>query len=440
MSRLLDWFQKRVIDYAGRNPIPVSISVAAALGATYAAEQQFEHTNFCKRLWVAAHLAQRTYFETESVHLHNPSLHNAFQFSLSRDMSQHDEQIDVIAGSMGIGKTTETKFQLNGRRGVVYVDLHKLADDLDDQQRASAVNNLVLQAISFRKHPKGDLQEACAVYADVSRLLVRLGLDPTCLVLDGANEAVTLKPGKKPKSGLLKLLCVTVSPAGRVLCLSSGFSALSMDQVSHVGARVRIMLGEPVRDDDALLTWSGRTFPNWTEQQRSSAVQTLNGNFGDYKEVSKTQVQNQLPFSDALCRLQQKKYKALRDDALGFRKAPTPNTPRNDLGFILERFRVVQEITSSPSKRIYGGEPAIDFLVEKGVLSPQSDGIVADSRIKQAAMERLVKSPFVRTRVEQVELLLAGPTGGWFQSGTSGWNQKLAELEAKARREFGTED
>ena len=142
--------------------------------------------------------------------------------------------------------------------------------------------------------------------------------------------------------------------------------------------------------------------------------------------------------SGALCRLQQDTYTALRDGALGFAKAPTSDTPRDELRATLERFRVVQVLTSSPSKRITWREPAVDFLVEKGVLSPQFNGIVANSRIKQSAMEQLVKSPFVRTRVEQIELLLAGPTpskGGWFQSG-SGWHQKLEELEAKARREF----
>ena len=183
------------------------------------------------------------------------------------------------------------------------------------------------------------------------RVVVLVSLFSVSDVLFVYLQAVTLKPGKKPKSGLLELLCVEVSPAGRVLLLSSGFSALSLNQgvylffslclsshllsslpihfgfypvseflllffsnsiclccvfdlsiyfymsVSHVGARVQIMLGEPVRDDAALLKWSGRTFPNWTEQQRYSAVQTLNGNFGDYKTVSNIQVQNQLPFS-----------------------------------------------------------------------------------------------------------------------------------------------
>jgi hypothetical protein len=147
-------------------------------------------------------------------------------------------------------------------------------------------------------------------------------------------------------------------------------------------------------------------------------------------------------FSDALCQLQQNVYINLRDKSLGFRKAPTSDTPRDELRASLERYRVIQELTSSPSKRITWSEPAVNYLVEKNMLCPRFDGIVADSRIKEQAMERLVKSPFVSTRVEQIKLLLAGPTrrkGGWFQSaddGTSSWNQKLEDLEAKARREF----
>jgi hypothetical protein len=67
--------------------------------------------------------------------------------------------------------------------------------------------------------------------------------------------------------------------------------------VSHVGARVQITLGEPVHDDIALLKWAHSTYPKWTEQQRHSAVQALNGNFGDYGKVSDMQANKKLPFS-----------------------------------------------------------------------------------------------------------------------------------------------
>ena len=143
-------FRARVFDYATRNPIHVAVATAASLGATYAAEQQFERTKLCKKIWVAGNLVQRIYFGTEPVHLDNPSLYNAVFECVNRDLSRPHEQIDVIAGSMGIGKTAEAKSQLNGRRGVVYVDLHKVSDDLDDQQRVSSVKDLVFRAISFR--------------------------------------------------------------------------------------------------------------------------------------------------------------------------------------------------------------------------------------------------------------------------------------------------
>ena len=115
MSRFPSWFRKHVIEYAGRNPFPASVSLAVALGTTYAAEQQFERTNFCKRLWVAAHLTKRTYFQTDSMHLHNPSLHYAMTFSLSRDMSQQHEQID--------SHSSNTKDEHSGLRSLCF-DFH----------------------------------------------------------------------------------------------------------------------------------------------------------------------------------------------------------------------------------------------------------------------------------------------------------------------------
>lgn len=44
------------------------------------------------------------------------------------------------------------KFHLNGKRGVVFVDLHGIANDEDMLKNAEAE---VFKEISFRKHPKG---------------------------------------------------------------------------------------------------------------------------------------------------------------------------------------------------------------------------------------------------------------------------------------------
>ena len=154
MSRLAGfrkWLQERVFEYSKRNPLTASIGTLGAVGSAYAAEQQFEKTTMCKKIWVAGNLLQRTTFKTEPVHLENPCLYNAVYECLNRDMNRPQEQIDVIAGSMGIGKTTEAKSQLNGRRGVVYVDLHEVTK----QQRMQAVEDIILRAISFRKYPKG---------------------------------------------------------------------------------------------------------------------------------------------------------------------------------------------------------------------------------------------------------------------------------------------
>jgi hypothetical protein len=84
----------------------------------------------------------------------------------------------------------------------------------------------------------------------------------------------------------------------------------------------------------------------------------------------------------------------------------------------------------------------MEYLVERDQLVPQADATVADSPLKMAAMERLVVSPFVRVRKQQMQLLLAGPIrvpGSWWppqseDDGKGSWKVELERLEVEAER------
>ena len=94
------------------------------------------------------------------------------------------------------------------------------------------------------------------------RVVVLVSLFSVPDVLFVYTQAVTLKPGKKQKSGLLELLCVEVSPAGGVLLLSSGFSALSLNQgVWFASSFILSELLSPLLSNFAVSSKSGFTHP-----------------------------------------------------------------------------------------------------------------------------------------------------------------------------------
>jgi hypothetical protein len=144
-------------------------------------------------------------------------------------------------------------------------------------------------------------------------------------------------------------------------------------------------------------------------------------------------------FADALRRLQVTTYFKLRDGVLGLTNCPTELTPKLTLETTLKRIRVIEKLIASPAKKLSGSEPAMEYLVERDQLVPQADATVADSPLKMAAMERLVVSPFVRVRKQQMQLLLAGPIrvpGSWWppqseDDGKGSWKVELERLEVE---------
>lgn len=133
--------------------------------------------------------------------------------------------------------------------------------------------------------------------------------------------------------------------------------------------------------------------------------------------------------SDALVQLKQKTYDNVEAAVLGnMTGSPKESWPVHELEEGIARFQAVQELVSQSSKMLRKVDPAVESLVEKNVLAPQKHGVVADSRLKQEALDRLVQSPFALARIEQAKHILA-KSNYWF---SSSYNRKSEELEKKA--------
>jgi hypothetical protein len=168
------------VEYTQRNPFPVGFGLAGSLGGLYFAEQHAEETHSCKTLWIFMRLLPAMRFDDlPPTVLENPSLKTPLEVAAGRDLGEHEEQLDVIAGAKhsGIpvlalslsvvssslpsvpGKTTAAKLFLTGRHGL-FVDLHGIKEGegmLDEAELK------VLKAMSFRKHPKGVYRPPCSL-------------------------------------------------------------------------------------------------------------------------------------------------------------------------------------------------------------------------------------------------------------------------------------